>query len=197
MRLKNVVALDGIDGCGKTYQVSAVADKLKALGVDVVTYKYPTDEFCGKQIRELLKDKDVSQRAVQLLFEADKILADSHLRELSEEHSLVLLDRHSVVNLAYGLARGFDLQWLSSLQKGYAKSRTLYIDIPPAVGSNRRKGSGMVESIYDVDLDFLKLAREKFWMLVSISDRIDGNDEKDKITDSIISWLKSNHLISI
>lgn len=197
MKLKNVVAFDGIDGCGKSYQVKTVADHLKELGIDVATYSYPTADFLGPKIRELLKSGEFTNIGIQLLFEADKHLADATLRRLSEEHELVLLDRHNVVSLAYGLAHDLDFKFITSLQKGYAKGTTLYIDVNPQVGAERRKSAGLVESVYDTDLEFLSVARRAFQELTTISNRIDGDDEPEKVTGSILAWLRSNKYIRV
>lgn len=197
MKLRNVVAVDGIDGCGKTYQVNAVAKKLKELGVNVKSYRYPTDDFLGPKIRELLSTVEFTAKGIQLLFEADKHLADATLKSFSEDYDLVLLDRHNVVNLAYGIANGLDFKWISSLQRGYSKGTTLYIDVPPTIGVERRKQAGIIASVYDKDIEFLDRARRAFWGLVSISNRIVGEDEPEKVTGSILAWLRSNKFIRV
>ena len=88
------------------------------------------------------------------------------------ETDVLVADRYSASNLAYGLASSLELDWLLNLDKGLpAPDAVLVLDVP--VGSSfARKGQGrdLHESnqvlLSKVRTNYLKLAKKFDWQIV-------------------------------
>ncbi len=85
------IVLEGIDGAGKSTQISLLKDFLEQNGLEVETVVEPTDSEVGKLIRKLLTRHDATSDAMQktlgLLFAADRLLIMEKLNKLEEETS--------------------------------------------------------------------------------------------------------------
>src|SRR5690554_6635734 len=68
-----LIALEGIDGSGKTTQAQLLVEKLKKSGKKVIYTKEPTDGEIGKLIRRVLSGElNVPPLSLQYLFCADR-----------------------------------------------------------------------------------------------------------------------------
>src|SRR3989338_5534442 len=101
------IALEGIDGSGKTTQVEKLASHFRSLGKEVVTTREPRKEtgIVGKLIFEILQaKKKVPSVALQYLFTADRVM---HYLEIIEpalkEGKIVISDRCFWSAIPYGI----------------------------------------------------------------------------------------------
>jgi dTMP kinase len=152
-----LIALEGIDGCGKSTQARLLADRLGAH----LTFE-PGATRLGGSLRTLLLDPDqppVSGRAEALLMAADRA---QHIAEVVQPAldagTWVVTDRFSASTLAYqGYGRGLDGSELASLigwaTQGLTPDLTVLIDVPVDLARERRGGS---------DQDRLELEGELF-----------------------------------
>src|SRR3989338_1520735 len=86
------IALEGIDGSGKTTQAQKLKKYFESKGKDVVTTREPRKEgVIGELVHQiLLGDRKFSPKAFQYLFTTDRVLNQ-------EEIVLPALDRGAVV----------------------------------------------------------------------------------------------------
>ena len=136
-----LIALEGIDGCGKSTQARRLADRLGAL----LTFE-PGATQLGVSLRRLLLDtagSPVSERAEALLMAADRA---QHVTEVVvpalDAGTWVVTDRYASSTLAYqGYGRGLDLDRLGRLVQwatgGLAPDVTLLIDVPVALAAGQ------------------------------------------------------------
>ena len=114
------IVLEGIDGAGKSTQISLLKDFLEQNGLEVETVVEPTDSEVGKLIRKLLTRHDATsdamQRTLGLLFAADRLLIMEKLNKLEEEGKVIISDRSFYSSLVYQEPR----EWIQELNK-YAK----------------------------------------------------------------------------
>jgi dTMP kinase len=139
-----LVALEGIDGCGKSTQARLLAERLGA----VSTFE-PGATPLGASLRALLLGRDgapVAPRAEALLMAADRAqhVADVIAPAL-EAGRWVVTDRYSASTLAYqGFGRGLDRRELDELvgwaTGGIRPDLTVLFDLPVAVAAARRSG---------------------------------------------------------
>lgn len=102
------ITFEGGDGSGKSTQIALLAEKLRALGHDVRTYREPggvTPGDAGERIREILLDPahvELDVRAELLLYEASRAqLVAVHYRPALSEGAIVLCDRYADSSVAY------------------------------------------------------------------------------------------------
>ena len=106
-----LLALEGIDGCGKSTQAELLAAALRERGLEVVLTCEPTDSPLGQQIREYFQgpDRYLSPKEELNLFMADR---REHVAEVIEpalaEGKIVITDRYYYSSVAYQGALGLD-----------------------------------------------------------------------------------------
>lgn len=110
MATGRLIAIEGIDGAGKTTQVDLLVAALRAAGHEVVATKEPTSGPHGRRIRALSTAGRAPSPAEQLeLFCADR---EQHVRELIapalDRGAVVVTDRYFLSNVAYQGAAGLD-----------------------------------------------------------------------------------------
>ncbi len=141
-----LIALEGIDGCGKSTQARALADALGAR----LTHE-PGATPLGARLRELVLHPDEALgQGVTLTPEAEALLmaADraehvaSVLEPALETGEWVVTDRYSGSTLAYqGWGRGLDPVWLEALvswaAQGLVADLSVLVDVTPEVAATR------------------------------------------------------------
>lgn len=105
-----LIAMEGIDGTGKSTQLRLLADYLCARGCPVVQTREPTDGPYGREIRKLYVNRDRYTLEEELeLFIQDR---KQHVREVVApalaEGKIVLTDRYYFSTAAYQGAAGMD-----------------------------------------------------------------------------------------
>jgi len=107
------IALDGIDGAGKSSQIAALVTWLRATGRTVVTCRDPGSTPAGDAIRAILLDRHdlhVDPTAEMLLYMAARAqLVAEVVRPALERGDWVVSDRYLLANVVYqGHAGGLD-----------------------------------------------------------------------------------------
>lgn len=108
-----IIALEGIDGSGKTVQFKALTEYLRSRGFKVCTKEYPVYEgFFGRTIGELLSGhgkltaNDVDPRSMAVWFALDRF---SDLKELDyEDCDYLIVNRYVLSNMVYQSMRAPD-----------------------------------------------------------------------------------------
>lgn len=144
------VSLDGIDGTGKSTQLTLLADRLRALGLTVTTCTDPGGTDLGARLREILlygRQTQMSMRAETLMFMASRAeLVERIIRPALARGEVVLSDRFLLANVVYqGHAGGLDPADLWAVgafsTQGIEPDRVLVLDLPVDVARSRRKPS--------------------------------------------------------
>ncbi len=164
------IALEGIDGSGKSTQTRLVSQFLGDKGHKVYATSEPTERSIGKLIRQIMKGEiPADDRTIAGLFVADRL---DHL--LNEENGLVrkmeagytvITDRYYFSSYAYhGVHMNMD--WViasNALSAEILKpDATIFIDVPPGVCMDRlRVSRGSIER-YET-LDNLEKVRDKYF----------------------------------
>ena len=140
------VTFEGGEGSGKTTQLKSLLAHLRATGRDVLDTRDPGGTPIGKQIRELLLDRENTRMAAMaelFLYEASRAqLVDEVIRPALRKGRIVLCDRFTDSTLAYqGHGRGLDrdliLRFNDLATGGLRPDLTLLLDLPPEVGLAR------------------------------------------------------------
>jgi dTMP kinase len=141
------IALEGVDGSGKTTQAARVAE---ALGPDTLLVREPGGTNAGERIRELLKDPAVrlDPMAELLLFCAARAqLVEEVIRPALEAGRTVVCDRFGDSSVAYqGTARGLGAERVEELcdiaTGGLWPDLTLLLRLHPEVAAERIAAEG-------------------------------------------------------
>lgn len=140
------ITLDGLDGSGKTLQLSGLAGWLRDRGIDVVTCRDPGSTATGDAVRAILLDRhDLALAATteMLLYMAARAqLVAEVVRPALERGSWVISDRYLLANVVYqGYAGGLEPDVVRSVGAiatgGLAPDLTLLLDVDLTTAARR------------------------------------------------------------
>lgn len=140
------ISIEGIEGAGKSTQLSFIRDFLETRGKQVVVSREPGGTELGEQIRELLlapREDGMSEDAeLLLMFAARAEHIHQVIKPALERGDWVLCDRFVDATFAYqGGGRGIDRNRIETISdwtlKGLETDLTLLFDLPVAVGQSR------------------------------------------------------------
>jgi len=163
------IALEGIDGSGKSTQTKLLTEKLTAQGQKVYSTFEPTDNQIGKMIRNIFSGKvKADHRVIAGLFVADRL---DHL--LNEEYGIVkklaegytvICDRYCFSSYAYQgahMAMDWVIQANSMSAQILRPDVNIFIDVSPEISMQRLHANRDNMEIYET-LENLKLVRTKY-----------------------------------
>jgi len=194
-----LLALEGIDGCGKSTQARAIADALGAR----LTHEPGATEL-GAALRRLLLAPDsppISLRAEALLMAADRAEHVALVVEPALAAGVwVVSDRFSGSTLAYqGYGRGLSTAELRSVTdwatSGLAPDLSILVDVPVDVAQARLAQSGLAQTAPDrlerLGPAFAQLVRDGFLDLAADDPAhwavVDGTTDPAVVTARIVA----------
>lgn len=136
-----LIAVEGIDGTGKTTQLKLLGQELTSRGLPVLITREPTDGQFGRQIRELF----VNRKKVRPEEELELFMADrrEHVTQIIVPAlavgKIVLTDRYYFSTAAYQGALGHDPEHIIARNETFAPVPDLVIilTLPPILGVQR------------------------------------------------------------
>ena len=175
------ITVEGIEGCGKSTLVAALAERLRASGKETIVTREPGGTPVGDAIRDVFLQPGL---AVAPLTEALLINAAraQHVLDLIDpalrRGAIVLCDRFFDSTLAYqGYGRGIDLKFLRELcdtaTGGLVPDLTFLLDIPVAVSRERvtARDAGAGDRMEREGTDFYEWVRRGYLDLAQASRR--------------------------
>ncbi|MCS7145904.1 MAG: dTMP kinase [Aigarchaeota archaeon] len=113
-----IVAIEGIDGAGKTTQARRLVRFLRSRGVESRYTAEPTGSWLGRSIRRFLRRKNVDPHLLALLFAADRVdHVNRTVNPLLERGVVVVCDRYLYSSFAYqGVMTGRPL-WVREINR--------------------------------------------------------------------------------
>lgn len=159
-----LVALEGIDGSGKTTQTELLERWGRAAGLEVVRSKEPTAGPWGMKVRNSKFSGRLSEAEELECFIRDR---QEHVANLllpaMARGALVLVDRYYYSTVAYQGARGLDPATLLERNRAFAPVPNLVVllDLDPQVGLRRIHERGLGQDAFE-SLDALTRSRAIF-----------------------------------
>lgn len=189
-----LIVLEGIDGCGKSTQVSLLVDKLRSISIDTLQLREPTDGPHGLRLRSILNEEIQAEHAEILsLFVKDR---KQHVSEKIEpalnSGKTVVMDRYYYSTMAYQSASGFSMEKIRT-DNSFAPvpDLVLILDIPAEDGVKRVLKDGSTDRFEKVD--FLNRVREQYLKLKDESNvqLIDASLDVQEVHANIWSFIEN------
>ena len=169
------ITLEGADGCGKSTQAAILADRIAAMGREVVRLREPGGTAVSEKIRALVLDPENSEMASEcelLLFEASRAqLVRQVIEPALARGAVVVCDRFYDSTFAYQAAgRSLAEQTIRAANAlgscGVAPDRTLVLDMDTdaALARATRDGADRMEA---EGVAFQRRVREGYLRLVT------------------------------
>jgi dTMP kinase len=141
-----LVALEGLDGSGKSTQLPALVGALRAAGRDVVATREPTDGAYGRRIRAMARsgERVAPDEELRWFFEDRREHVAQVIAPALAAGRAVVTDRYFLSTVAYQGARGLD--WRAILADSEREfpipDLALLFDVPAEVGLARVRARG-------------------------------------------------------
>ena len=192
------IAIEGIDGSGKSTFLDALVKELDRKKVDFTTLREPGHGQIGEKIRDLLLSNEysVSQRTEALLFAANRAqLSEDVIKPALSSGKWVFSDRTVISSLAYqALGRDLGLQEVKLINDfgldGVWPDKVLLLNLSIEKVKERqivadRIGSSSLDFFQKVQDAYLKLAEENGDSYLVL----DGEEEVSKNINLTLAWL--------
>lgn len=199
-----LIALEGIDGSGKTTQALELVESLKKEGIKTVYTKEPTDGEIGKMIRRILTgEKNFEPVSFQYLFAADRVEHQEEIIGFLKKGKIVVSDRYFWSSIPYGATdRGIDFKKsqdeanillvcysiLSLYHQFIAPDITAYLEVSADAALKRLSAIRHNADIYDKLEKLKSIARGYEWLIRKFPREltvIDGSKSIDKVSEEL------------
>lgn len=194
-----LIAIEGIDGAGKTTQAERLAVALTNAGHTVVRTKEPTDSQWGRQLRASAHSGRLGADEELELFLKDR---QEHVKTLLQPSldagHIVIVDRYYFSTVAYQGVRGLEPKELLARNEKFAPKPELLVllDIDARIGLQRIRQRGDVANAFEQE-NSLRAARQIFAQLdFPYLMRIDGTLPPGDITAGVLEVLYDGPLAS-
>lgn len=201
------ISFEGPDGSGKTTQVAALAEALRARGYDVLVTREPGGTPISDKVRALILDpehQEMKDETEILLYAASRA---QHVREkirpALQEGKIVLCDRYLDASVAYqGYGLGQPIEDILAINHfatgGLMPDRTYMLMVPVQVGRQRLKNRSGLDRIEQKGEAYHEKVMEGFLKLADLfPDRIrviQADRERNAVHQEILSdFLKWIH----
>lgn len=204
------LAVEGIEGSGKTTQVARLDQRVRASGQNVVTTKEPGGTLLGDRIRAILLDpheEGMDPLAELFLYAAAR---RQHVVELIrpslERGAVVICDRFTDATLAYqGFGRLLELDRLRQINElatdGLRPDLTIILDAPESFGLDRARARNAAANLHHEsrfegeDLRFHRRVREGYLALAEAEPEryavVDASGAIDEVFARMIDALRA------
>ena len=186
MREGRFVSFEGIEGCGKTTQITLLSEYLKKHSIAHTITREPGGTAVGEGIRKVLLNSEtirLTAASELLLFYASRSQnIQEKIKPALERNEIVICDRYYHASMAYqGYGRGIPLDFIRKLTDlvcdPYRPDLTFLLDIEPEIGlaRARTRNHGRIENedrFEAEDLEFYNRVREGYLELASEDERI-------------------------
>ncbi len=192
------IALEGIDGSGKSSQIGPLVSRLEGLGLPCRADREPTGGPVGSLIRQIFTGRvTADNRVIAALYAADRI--DHLVNEVDglcaaiDKGITVVSDRYYFSSYAYHSV-DMDMEWViqaNSVSAGLLRpTLTVFLDVPVEIALERIHKNRFVEEIFDQE-DRLRKTRELYFRAferlkdVENVAVVDGSGTRDQVAERI------------
>jgi dTMP kinase len=194
-----LIALEGLDGCGKTTQAARLGDALRARGHAVLLTREPSDGPIGQRIRALARDGDplTAEQELGLFLDDRREHIALEIEPALAAGRWVVTDRYTLSTVAYQGARGLD--WQQLLARSEAEfplpDAVLLFELPVAVGLARTRARGAPDARFEQDAYLREVAAIFAAIDRPYLARVDASGSADAVTARALAALRAQCLL--
>lgn len=205
------ITFEGIDGAGKSTQITRLQTRLEATGQHVLWTREPGGTPIGDVIRELLlsaESESMVAKSEALLYAASRAqLVGEVIRPALEQGQIVVCDRFVDASIAYqGAGLGIGIELVREVNHfatgGLTPDLTFLFDLPveeSKVRVRKTRGAAAVDRIEQRDDEYFSTVRQAFLDIAA------AQPERVKVLNALSSpdeleqeiWQSVSNLLSV
>lgn len=192
---------EGIDGCGKSTQMSMLLERLSEAEVPFRTWREPGGTALGERVRDIILDPATQAAPTAELFAylmARAQLVQDCLKPALANNEIVILDRFYQSTIAYqGHGLGMNIPELESAiaiaLDGVAVDKVFWLNLDPAEAQRRRQAEREADRIEARGLKYLEKVHAGYQAQADGENfvTLDATQGKQDISDQIWSHVQS------
>ena len=158
------LAIEGIDGSGKSTQARLVVEYLQGKGLDAERVQPVSSPDIDRAIRNRLSGRvDKKEESTALLFAADRFeMFDEKVRPVLDRGGIAVCDRYLLSSFVYQVTKRVTIPWLQDINKHVPMPQgRIVLDVTPEVAVERVGMRDTTRDQYE-SIDFLKSARARY-----------------------------------
>lgn len=195
------IALEGIDGSGKSTQIKYLSERLKEQGVLHYTTMEPTDSPIGSLIHQIMTGRiKTDNKVIAALFAADRL--DHLLNDVNgilhkiEEGVTVITDRYYFSSYAYHSV-DMPMEWVIQANEQSAHilkpTVTVFVDVDPDTALERIAQNRFQQELFEKKSRLVQVREKYMEAFDRLKDTenvvfVDGNQPPEKVAQEI--WEK-------
>jgi dTMP kinase len=195
-----LIAIEGIDGAGKTTQAHFVQETLQLRKLVAIRTKEPTTGHWGQMLRDSALTGRLSlEEEIEAFIRDRKEHVENCINPALKEGQIVIVDRYYFSNMAYQGARGHDPEDIRLRNEAFAPEPDLLVilDVEPKIGLQRIKTRGDRANHFE-KTGTLKKAREIFLSIKKpYSYVLNAEQEPEKLRNLIVRQFSAVYAESI
>ena len=184
------IVIEGIDGAGKTTLSQDLKRELERSGYSVIITSEPTYGKYGKQLRDKIRQGDITPKEELELFFKDRMEhVEKVLKPALSKGKIVICDRYFYSTCAYQGARGLDYKEICRINEVFPKpDLVILLDLSPEQALSRKE---LREEHFERE-DFLKRVREIYLEVIKSTAHhvIDGSLPREEVLKRSLKCLK-------
>lgn len=208
------IAIEGIDGSGKTSLVKAVSDSIGVWPAPIKTIAQPTSGVVGQLIRRLLSGLDEPEGDMEkwifFMYVADALSVEKHVSLLIRDGWYAVFDRHTWIS-AFVYQRDsfteFDIARVLEASGIQRPNITFIVDVPAHVAAARcASRPKYVDVLFDETVDRLEVYRHRYLDIANTRHPanptdctmiLDGERPIDDNAQAIVDKLREDYRASL
>ncbi len=189
------ITIYGINNIGKSTQAIKLIDRLTQANIDAVLLKYPIYDLepTGPIINQILRNSEkqqISETELQTLFTQNRKDFEPQLKKMLEDGTVVIAEDYTGTGIAWGTAKGLDLDWSENLNKDLLRE-----DLAILLTGQRDLRAQEKRHIHEqneplvkkVAENLLTLAQKYGWKIIQIQPKME--DTSDLIWETVKKFL--------
>ncbi|WOV93568.1 MAG: dTMP kinase [Candidatus Nitrosoabyssus spongiisocia] len=190
-----IIAIEGGDQAGKKTQSELLSDALNQMGKKTQLFSFPDYTTpLGKEIEAYLSgNRNYNHKTIHCLMSANRWECLDSLQK-AEQKSIVIINRYTLSNIAYGMANGLKKIWLENLDDELPiPDITIILDISPKKSFERKT---MNRDSFEKDESFLNRVSQYYRDLAEKNNFqiINASNDPKIVHQDIMKYVKQQVL---
>ena len=163
----SLIVLEGLDGSGRSTQISLLQEWLESEGFAVQTSGLRRSTLVGRDIDELMAKNAVTRLTLALMYATDFFDQVEHrILPALRSGTMVLADRYIFTLIARGVVRGINRDYLSGLYAMALRPHlTFWLNVRPETAFAREFKKAQAISYWEAGRD-MSLSHDLYWSFI-------------------------------